>query len=389
MNEKKLNLILSNYKDSFKELNSDPNSEYYKWYAVEHFKKNWDIEAEDFTEMFREATSKAHRLINNRVVEPLSGILELSKYNSHRVREMFKRLYGDDKGNIKGVQGKVNDFINEANKNLEKLDSGKWRYSQHVGAVMLYLALYNPSDNYLFKATEARTFAEYIEYGKEISGGHSFNLKNYYAMCDDLVEAIKEDKELLELHETRWVYNQEGNGARPELQDDYHILAYDIIYCAHNYKLYKNKPQKASTKKTGVKKSVSKKKKEIYEKQKAIVDKLSIDIKNITNKIEELEDKEKEYVTPNLEGMRVIHKSFKEGTVLSHFDNYLIISFSVGEKKFAIPNAFAAGFLSLEDEKLMKEFMMAYDIIKKKEILKERLKKVKLELLKNERILNN
>ncbi|MGM9973634.1 MAG: hypothetical protein ACI33K_06310 [Clostridiaceae bacterium] len=388
MNEKKLELILSNYKDSFKEMNSEPNNEYYKWYAIEHFKKHWDIEAEDFSEMFREATGKADRLINNRVVEPLKGILELSRYNSNKVRRMFKRLY-DDEGNIKGVQGKVNNFIIEANKTLETLDSGKWKYSQHFGAVVLYLALYKPSENYLFKATEARTFAEHIEYEREINGDHSFNLKNYYSMCDALVEAIKEDKELLELHETRWEYNKEGNGARPELQDDYHILAYDIIYCTHNYKLYKDNQQKRKAKKTGGKKAVSKKKIEIYEKQKAIVDSLTADVKIITDKIEELENKIKRYEVPSLEGMKVIHKSFKEGTVLSQFENYLIISFSEGEKKFTIPNSFAAGFLSLEDDKLMRELLNYYELIKEMEQMKERLKGLQLELIKNERILNN
>ncbi|WP_426348728.1 hypothetical protein ACPWSR_13360 [Alloiococcus sp. CFN-8] len=389
MNEKKLDVILSNYKASFKELNSEPNGEYYKWYTVEHFDKNWDIDAEDFSAMFREATVKAHRLINNKVVEPLNGILELSKHNSHKVREMFKRLYNENESSAKGIQGKVNDFINEANKTLESLDSGKWKYSQHVGAVVLYLAIFNPSENYFFKATEARTFAEYIEYDREITTGNFFNLKNYYAMCDILVEAIKEDKELLELHETRWAYNNEENGRKPDIKDDYHILAYDIIYCAHNYKLYKSKPQKVKVKKTGTKKSISSKKKEMQEKEKGIIDRLSIDISNVNEKIRELEDKEEKVVIPRLEGMKVIHKSFKEGTVISQFENYLIISFPEGEKKFAIPNSFASGFLSLEDENLMKEFLATYEITKEKELLKEELKQLSLEILKHERILDN
>ena len=46
INHEKLNNILIDYKKDFK--SNHWNNEKYKWEAVEHFQKNWDINASNF-----------------------------------------------------------------------------------------------------------------------------------------------------------------------------------------------------------------------------------------------------------------------------------------------------------------------------------------------------
>ena len=56
----KLAQVLEGYKKYFPDHCKD---ELYKWEAVKHFQDNWNIDAENFGEMFREATAKTYTMI--------------------------------------------------------------------------------------------------------------------------------------------------------------------------------------------------------------------------------------------------------------------------------------------------------------------------------------
>ena len=56
----KLKELLEGYKINLKETNFE--DEVYKWEAIEHFKKFWDINADDFSKMFNQAFQKRENL---------------------------------------------------------------------------------------------------------------------------------------------------------------------------------------------------------------------------------------------------------------------------------------------------------------------------------------
>ena len=56
----KLRQVLEGYKAYFP---SHWDDEKYKWEAVKHFQDHWNIEAEDFGAMFKEATDKTYNLL--------------------------------------------------------------------------------------------------------------------------------------------------------------------------------------------------------------------------------------------------------------------------------------------------------------------------------------
>ena len=72
----KLKSALDGYKQYFP---SHWQDEKYKWIAVKHFQENWDIEAPDFEEMFKQATAKAENLLISRNVYPAGMILEFTR----------------------------------------------------------------------------------------------------------------------------------------------------------------------------------------------------------------------------------------------------------------------------------------------------------------------
>ena len=60
INQDKLLPAIEGYKKYFPEHWKD---EKYKWEAVKYFQDNWDIDAEDFRNMFKKATKKAGNLL--------------------------------------------------------------------------------------------------------------------------------------------------------------------------------------------------------------------------------------------------------------------------------------------------------------------------------------
>lgn len=130
-------------------------------------------------------------------------------------------------------QERVDDFIAKSNTLLEKYAKGKWKFVQDNRAVIFYLCLRYPEDNYMYKAREARKFAECIEYTEDFGGGKNFQMSKYYRMCDSIVRELRKHTELIDLHDQLW----KGDKFHDK---NYHVLAYDIIYCAHCYNLYQN-----------------------------------------------------------------------------------------------------------------------------------------------------
>ena len=62
INLEKLNPILASYKSRFASI---WKNEKYKWEAIKHFQEHWDIDAADFSGMFKQATDKTSNLLTS------------------------------------------------------------------------------------------------------------------------------------------------------------------------------------------------------------------------------------------------------------------------------------------------------------------------------------
>lgn len=342
MNRDKLSKLISNYIANFDYINNEVNMEYYKWEAVKHFQNHWDIEATDFAAMFKEALRESSNLINNRFVQPTNGILKLAEKPelTEAVRQMFRDLLVDDGGNIDNRQNKIYAFLAKADELINIHFKGSWKYAQDMRTVIFYLCFIDPDNNYMFKATQAKEFMYCIEYGNDFGSGENFSLRKYYEMCDELVSAIKETSELLELHkgrmcDTMWADN------------DYHILAYDIIYSAIVYNLYDNitivKPTKSKA--------------QTHEQQKQQKrEELSALLKQVNNDLNSALQERTNYDEFSAKGLEVYHKVFGEGIVVEHNGDLIAIRFGKQVKKFQMPQGFSKGFLRTESTEIMEMF---------------------------------
>ena len=344
MNRENLNKLISNYIENFEHINNEVNMEYYKWEAVKHFQDHWDIDAPDFASMFKESVKATDNLINNRIVQPTNGIVKLAEHSelTEDVRQMFKDLMVDDNGDISKRQDKIYAFLDKADELLNIYYKGSWKYAQDMRTVIFYLSLLDPKQNYMFKATQAREFMYCIEYGNDFGSGENFSLKKYYAMCNELVAAIKETPELMELHQNRMTESMWAD-------DDYHILAYDIIYSAIVYNLYNNitisKPNRNKTKAQDHEKARNEKR-----------ESLTVELESLSNHLNDLLMNRATYDDFSAKGLIVKHKIFGEGVVIAHNGNMLIIKFGAQEKRFQMPQGFSNGFLKTDSDEIMEMF---------------------------------
>lgn len=217
------------------------------------------------------------------------------------------------------------------NARIEKYVSGSWKYPQNRNSVIYYLNLWKPEENYIFKATEAVAWANCIEYGDDFGSGETFSLKKYYKMCDELLDEIKDNQELLKLHAKRT--EKEATG----YDDKLHILVYDIISCAHIYGFYRNIPISNTSIKERIKKAANRQK--IAELNEIIL-KAQESLKQVQIEIEPL---------PDMTGKKVLHKKYGNGNVLEYENGHIKISFSEKDVTFQYPHAFVNGFLTCDE----------------------------------------
>lgn len=342
MNKENLSKLISNYIANFDYINNEVNMEYYKWEAVKHFQDHWDIDAPDFAAMFKEALRESSNLINNKFVQPTNGILKLAENPelTEIVRQMFRDLLIEDGGDIEKRQDKIYAFLEKSDELINIYFKGSWKYAQDMRTVIFYLSFIEPDKNYMFKATQAKEFMYCIEYGKDFGSGENFSLRKYYEMCDELVSAIKETPELLELHKGRMSDTMWAD-------EDYHILAYDIIYSAIVYNLYNNitivKP--------------TKNKAQTHEQQKQEKrEELSALLEQVNNDLNFALQERTNYDEFSAKGLEVYHKSFGEGIVVEHNGNLIAVQFGETVKKFQMPQGFSNGFLNTESTEIMEMF---------------------------------
>lgn len=181
-------------------------------------------------------------------------------------------------------------------------------------------------------------------------------------MCDELVEEIKSNKILVDLHNNRispLMYSD----------DDYHILAYDIIYAGITYNLYSDiaivKPQKAHTKAQ-------------QNAEKRIL--LSKQLEDTNNELAISLQQRAVFDSFSAKGLEVIHKTYGDGFVIEHNEQNITVKFDSCDKKFQLPKGFTDGFLKIESKEIMTLFteMANYDETIKK--LKSKQKVIKSQL---------
>jgi hypothetical protein len=192
----KLNQQIENYK-SFRK--SEAYDELYKWVALQNFQNHWDIEAQDFRNMYNSSfTCKGgENLWANNHFFPKAVMLSFIEHDHERVREMFRNLFDE----TLPVSQRFDRFEYHCENLLAELQplnpSMKNHFHSDKRMISTYLAFRFPDKYAIYKFTEFKVFNTVMENGDiPGSGEHERFFKNVRV----LYNIISKDEELVQLH---------------------------------------------------------------------------------------------------------------------------------------------------------------------------------------------
>ncbi len=358
LNTETLNTILAPY---IRSLTDGKTAENGVWEAINCFGTNWDIDAVDFPAMFAQATQQARAVMDTPALQPIGGMqaLMMRPTEVELVRECFRWLFNDDDGDLKKRQGRVEMFADQVNGRFRRCLPRMAKFTQTAGSAALYLSLLEPEDNYFFVPAEAKAWAAYFGYDEDFGTGAAFNLTQYYAMCDDLLNELPKYDELTRLHTERLKNTMHG------INDQLHLLVYDIMHSAYVNGYYPK----------GFSRTATAKERSKAVKQKAERADLCMQIAEKEQKLQEL--LASPTALPDLTGCEVTHKMFGVGKVLPSTDQFLVIDFNGQQKKFSTTTSMTSGYLTASDPAVMEQMQDYQAYTKEKDQLEKELKTMK------------
>lgn len=193
INKEKLRRAIEDYKKDFGERFKD---EKYKWEAVKHFQDNWDIDAENFSAMLKNALSKTGNLLVASRWFPEGMIEQFATEEPETVREMFIELFDEEQD----IYVRIDAFKNKSNELLLKYRNGASNHYQDEHAISVYLRHYYPDRYYIYKFGEMKKVASVIDADYTFKkGDYENNFKNGQKMYEEIRLELLNDSELADM----------------------------------------------------------------------------------------------------------------------------------------------------------------------------------------------
>ena len=216
MTEKLKNIaseLIEKYIDILEE-NGEPN-EAYKYLAINTFQQNWNLEADDFYQMFRASFSK----VSNLLYQNSWGFIEKSAQNfPEETKEIFRNLYDESAE----ITQRIKTFQVESEKLLPRikqvLNRTNINAQQDERTISVYLAFRFPEKYMLYKADYYKNFCEQLNIKSKKSGERFLHLQEFSE------QIIKEN-----LLDDKFINTYRKFYQKPDWDDKY-LMIQNILY---------------------------------------------------------------------------------------------------------------------------------------------------------------
>ena len=193
INLTKLQSLIDAYKADF---SKNIENEIYKWKAIAHFQKHWDINAANFTDMLKLAFGfDPDNLLIGAMYYPKLMIWHYSEFDEDFVRQMFIDLFDENKD----LAERINAFVSASADVNNRRDADSNHYQDHR-AISTYLWLKYPEKYYIYKADCVKALTTHlgIDYKRQnkLKGQ---NVVNVYDIYDQIANVLMQDEELRSL----------------------------------------------------------------------------------------------------------------------------------------------------------------------------------------------
>ena len=363
MNIATLDKLIDRYEANLDMLYGDKHDELFKWRALKTFQREWFSEKHtDFLTRFNAATKDFSIFIDNSRMHPRNGIVKLYEKEPQQVEHLFLDvLFAEDHGDLAVRQNHMDVFLDEMEKLREKYYPANWSFKQDRHSASTFLAMYAPSENYVYKYSEAETMAVYGEYGFDIGAGADFDLSRYYGMCDEIVERLKQHESLLNRHFAKLDDNCYAD-------ESLHLLAFDVMYCCRTYGFYRGL--------THIAKKDSIKQAKEAEMQKEAAALLQQKVDTLVDQIEDLELALPDVSDISLLNVEVTSKAYGTGTVIAHEGNTIKVQFADTTKTFILDKIYSQRPTFESDAEVVDAYSEYAAITQQIAVLKRELEKL-------------
>lgn len=367
MNYDNLHELINRYESNIDILYNEEHDELFKWRAFKTWQEQWnkpDSAFGSFADRFTAARKDFDLLIDNSRMHPSTGVLKLWEKEPESVEKLFNYVLFGKAESTADIQNNMERFLDGYELLRQKYFPGNWSYKQDRHSASVFLAANKPSVNFVFKSTEANRMARYTEFGLDIGYGSNFSLANYYALCDEIVNAMKEHTTLLEKHFARLT-------DKCYKDDSLHLLAFDLMYCSNAkvYNFYKGlvEPVTRKTIKKKIKPEVSAE--ELARLEAERLEKISA----IQAEISDLENACSEYSDISLIDVQVEFKPYGTGVVVEQNVDRITVRFADVEKKFMLNSKYKVRPRFENDDVIVSAFTEYADIVDKIDRLRRKL----------------
>lgn len=339
MNKNNIKSIFKKYIENFEVLNNEKNDEIYKWEIAQEF-QSFDVNSPDFAEMLNHMWRATDNLIDSSQQLPFYALVDYARKEPETVREMFRKLYAKEHMDTDAKQQLIDDFIASSEELRKKYNPDSRLYVNNQRSVMMYLFLRYPNSNFAYKASQAKSFADCVEFYDDWGPMTNFKLDIFNRMCEQLIEEIKADEALMETHKSRF----ENTTRKLHADENLHILVFDIIFSSQAYNFYDGMtyaPINAQARK-------------LYFEKVAKAKDLSTALEKAKEDMTLLEEA-KDYLVQAIKvGDPVSHKKFGEGTIEECAGTVISVHFpAINEtKKLGLTVAVGNGLIILDDESI-------------------------------------
>ena len=191
INLEKLEPVIAGYKEYFP---THWKYEKYKWEAIKHFQDHWNIDAENFGDMFKQATDKTFNLLSSGYAYPRAMITNFAKADNEGTRAMFRALFDESVD----LEARVNAFQDAAEDMRAKYDDGTWRkHYQNTNAISTYLWLRYPDKYYMYRYALCKAVATELsaDYMPKRTGSVD-SMIGGFQMYDEICKTVVSDESL-------------------------------------------------------------------------------------------------------------------------------------------------------------------------------------------------
>jgi hypothetical protein len=220
MNRYKLKQYIDYYKQNFDTINQE---EIYKWKAVKCFQDNWNIDAENFYDMFLASIKLTQNLLKSGQYFPLRMMMRYSSQRPTEIRNLFRNLFKEEDD----IYDRIINFQNGVQEINQELFPGKNTYQDHR-AVIVYLTLKYPERYFLYKFEMFKQFSEKLQLIYKPKRGRIENIGHYISQCELIRYELSLDQELINLHKNRI-------NLQCYFDENLNILTQDFIYAVSKY----------------------------------------------------------------------------------------------------------------------------------------------------------